>query len=661
MSKIAGALCFRGVRGSRILDAEGRRVVCQASRHKTGLQRQSQELRGFNSFFAKFRPQVPGANLLGSKAREQRRYLRTATCSQESEEEALFEAEGLLRLSTTLDTTKPESAGYDCVVLVCPPEALKSGCQSTLKPLLEAVDAYSAIDAAARTTCAVHPLPGYPGGRLVYSPASATTRDFDDVRGFAEAAQVGVARAIAAGSRCPLLAVHVPDALSSSEKFSKAVEVAALGGLEATYLTPQVAGGSFLCGKRAVDYLGLLVPTETSEGEQMAAEICRWCSCVEHGRSVARDVAGGDPELMSAPNVASYAVNTFESSECVNVGVLESTDAIELTYPLLGAVARASKKIARHAPRVIDLEYVGEGEIEKTIMIVGKGVTYDTGGADLKVGGSMAGMHRDKGGAAATLGLFAALAELRPRGIKVIGKCAMVRNSIGSDSFVSDEVLLSRSGRRVRIGNTDAEGRLAMADLLCHMREMAANEVNPHLLTVATLTGHVVRAYGPNYTAVMDNSTASQESSCVVGAASLAKVGEEWGDPCEISTIRREDFKFVSARYPMQEDLLQSNNAATVNTPRGHQFPAAFMIEVSGLHEHGYNSSEPLPYTHLDVAGSAGSYPSPPTAKTGDDPAREIPQTRCYSSKGPADAAAGAEDFVELEGGAATLPIRSGP
>ena len=76
---------------------------------------------------------------------------------------------------------------------------------------------------------------------------------------------------------------------------------------------------------------------------------------------------------------------------------------------------------------------------------------------------------------------------------------------------MSDEIIKSRAGVRVRIGNTDAEGRMAMADVLCHAKERALQEPNPtHLLTIATLTGHAVRAMGPAYSIILDNGPAAK-------------------------------------------------------------------------------------------------------------------------------------------------------
>lgn len=107
------------------------------------------------------------------------------------------------------------------------------------------------------------------------------------------------------------------------------------------------------------------------------------------------------------------------------------------------------------------------------MFLVGKGVTYDTGGADLKVGGIMVSMSRDKCGAAAVAGFLKVVDLLKPSRLRVVGALCLARNSIGSDCYVSDEVIRARSGQAVRISNTDAEGRMVMADVLCRVRYQA--------------------------------------------------------------------------------------------------------------------------------------------------------------------------------------------
>ena len=104
----------------------------------------------------------------------------------------------------------------------------------------------------------------------------------------------------------------------------------------------------------------------------------------------------------------------------------------------------------------------------------------------------MAGMSRDKCGAADVAGFLKVVSILKPKNIKVIGAMAMVRNSVGSNGYVSDEIITSRAGVRIRVGNTDAEGRTAMVDVLAHMKEKALTEINPHLFTIATCVLSVI-------------------------------------------------------------------------------------------------------------------------------------------------------------------------
>lgn len=211
----------------------------------------------------------------------------------------------------------------------------------------------------------------------------------------------------------------------------------------------------------------------------------------------------------------------------------------------------------------------------------------------------MAGMSRDKGGAAAVAGLIWAAAKLKLPGVRLIAELGVVRNSIGSDAFVTDEIITSHAGVRVRIGNTDAEGRLVLADLLSHLRERAAKCTRPHIATLATLTGHAGRAVGP-YNIALDNGPARD----VAFADQLARIGDQWGDPFEVSRLRREDFDFVAPRSKA-DDVLSCNNLPSSGTARGHQFPMAFLAIASGLVRHGNDSKSPLPFTHIDIGGSA--------------------------------------------------------
>jgi len=138
-------------------------------------------------------------------------------------------------------------------------------------------------------------------------------------------------------------------------------------------------------------------------------------------------------------------------------------------------------------------------------------------------------------------------------------------------------------------------------------RALAEEMKNPHLLTVATLTGHADLACGP-YTSVMDNGPARKKRF----AFTCYEEGQGWGDAFEINTIRREDFEFHKGKSEY-EDVLQCNNAPSTSTQRGHQGPAAFLMMASGLDKHEINSEKPIKYSHLDIAASSGPYPGVPT------------------------------------------------
>jgi leucyl aminopeptidase len=419
-----------------------------------------------------------------------------------------------------------------------------------------------------------------PGGRLVVASTGSLDDDTADVRSFAEAAQAGVARAKKAGARRPLLVVCPVD---GDPRFAHAIEVAALGALSAAW-TPLECRPS---ESEALLGIGLLPAGEAAIGVDGAA-----VGALERARFACRDMTGTEPETMAPEGMADYAERALAGLG-LKVSVERSRDAIHRGFPLVEAVGRASYRVERHHPRIIRIEYQGAGTAERSFFFAGKGVSYDTGGADLKTGGHMAGMSRDMGGAGAVLGLMRWLGESQPAGVRVVGLIGAVRNSVGADAYVSDEIITSRAGVRVRIGNTDAEGRLVLADLLAALREEAATAARPALFSIATLTGHVERAYGP-YTAILENGAARAAG---LGDR-IALAGERFGDPLERSRVRREDYAFIQGRTGA-EDVLSCNTQPSSMTARGHQFPFAFLDLVSGLARRG------LPFAHLDIAGSA--------------------------------------------------------
>jgi len=493
-------------------------------------------------------------------------------------------------LLSKVSPCSPDSDQHDCVVLVSPDLT-----SSPLPGVREALSAQAALDASLSSKGGVLALPSLPAKRLVLSPTGPLDRDYDDLRRFSDAAAEGIKRARSAGSRRPMLAIQGSLPGGSA---SEAALTGLLGALAALYTPLEMRETQGWQEK--VEALGWLGDRATLD-EALA---------IEAGRVVARDIGGSDPERMAAPRVEEYVKETFKGTK-VSVEVVQGQATFETEYPCLAAVNRAASGVARHDGRVLWLTYQGEGEVKKTVYLVGKGITYDTGGADIKAGGIMAGMSRDKCGAGAVAGVLKSLSVVAPPGVKVVGAMAMVRNSVGSNCYVSDEIITSRAGVRLRVGNTDAEGRMAMVDVLARAKELALKDPNPSLMTMATLTGHAVLAVGP-YSAIMDNGPARAKGT----AQAVQAIGNSVGDMFEISTVRREDWDLIKDKSGEFVSILQCNNAPSSRTPRGHQFPAAFMMAVSGLDKHQLSSAQPLPYSHLDVAGSSGDLPHPTTGSS---------------------------------------------
>jgi leucyl aminopeptidase len=473
---------------------------------------------------------------------------------------------------------------YDCLILIS--NTKRSQYFSSVEKHLEA---YANIDARVGQQAVLMVSNDAPNQRVFHVPLHDLERDFDDVRRVFDASREVSKQLVAAGINAPLIEVNLEGLSADTQaRYKEALGVAYLGLCQGLWQPLEARQDLPEQDLEPVKICGLLSADNNYTNRLNATEA---------GKRVARDLCGTEPERMAPPGFANYCVESFKDS-VVDVTVIDDEQVILSEYPLLHAVARASIEVKRHQPRIIRLEYIPEGDITKTLLFAGKGITFDTGGADLKVNGHMAGMSRDKGGAAAVAGFMKAVSLLQPKGVKVVAEIGAVRNSIGAEAFIPDEIITSHAGVRVRVGNTDAEGRMLLGDLLSHLREDAVNEINPELFSVATLTGHAAVAFGP-YTALVENGPARSAKV----SQRWSEAGETWGDPVEPSLSRREDFDFIKPRTKA-DDVLSSNNAPSVSTVRGHQFPMAFLSIASGLDKHAGHTQQPLAFTHVDIAGS---------------------------------------------------------
>lgn len=160
---------------------------------------------------------------------------------------------------------------------------------------------------------------------------------------------------------------------------------------------------------------------------------------------------------------------------------------------LILSVARAST----HEPRFIELIYKPK-KTKKRIVLVGKGLTYDSGGLSLKPADYMTTMKADKGGGCAVLGVMQAIAGLKPD-IEVIGIIGATENMIGGNAYKPDDILRSREGITIEVKNTDAEGRLVLADCLSYAQDLKPD----FIIDLATLTGACVVGLGEYTSGIM--------------------------------------------------------------------------------------------------------------------------------------------------------------
>jgi leucyl aminopeptidase len=255
----------------------------------------------------------------------------------------------------------------------------------------------------------------------------------------------------------------------------------------------------------------------------------------------------------------------------VRVEILDEDKIAELGMGLLLGVARGSSE----PPRLIVFRYDPPGAPEKPVLgLVGKGITFDTGGISIKPAEGMERMKDDMSGGAAVACAMRAIALLKAP-MRVVGVVPATENMPGGRAIKPGDILKSAAGKTVEVINTDAEGRLILGDGLWYARRLGAT----HLVDVATLTGAVVVALGKYTTGLFGNS-------------------EAW-----INTVRRVADRAGDRVWPMPlfddyREQIKSEIADMMNTggrAAGSITAAMFLKEFA----------EGLPWAHLDIAGTA--------------------------------------------------------
>ncbi|MGL6029331.1 MAG: leucyl aminopeptidase [Legionella sp.] len=258
----------------------------------------------------------------------------------------------------------------------------------------------------------------------------------------------------------------------------------------------------------------------------------------------------------------------FEQIECTVMGPEELR---AMGMGLLLAVSQGSDQ----PPRLIDLQYKGGAENEAPIVLVGKGITFDSGGLSIKPANAMDEMKYDMAGAASVLGTIKACALLKLP-VNVIGLIASAENLLGGSAVKSGDIVTSMSGQTVEIINTDAEGRLVLADALTY-----AERYKPEfVIDIATLTGAIIVALGSISTGLMTNDDDLAE---LIAMAAIESQDKVWRMPLEDA--------YQDAIDSPLADMINANFDRTAGSVTAACFLSRF--------------TEKYRWAHLDIAGTA--------------------------------------------------------
>jgi leucyl aminopeptidase len=281
-----------------------------------------------------------------------------------------------------------------------------------------------------------------------------------------------------------------------------------------------------------------------------------------------------EPANVVTPSYLAKRAEEIAKAGGLSLKVLEREDCAKLAMGAYLGVAQGSPE----PPKFIHLTYAPRGRRRRRVTVIGKGITFDSGGLDLKTADGMLRMKDDMSGAAAVLGIFQALTRLKLP-IEVHGLIAATENMPSGTAQRPGDVVRAMNGLTIEIGNTDAEGRLTLADALAY----AAKETQPdEIIDLATLTGAVVIALGQGISGVL----ASHDGLATGVLAAATGAGE-----CMWRLPLHEEYK-----EGLKSDVADLNN---VSSQRG-----AGAI-VAGLFMRDFTSG--IPWAHLDIAGTAFS------------------------------------------------------
>jgi leucyl aminopeptidase len=323
---------------------------------------------------------------------------------------------------------------------------------------------------------------------------------------------------------------------------------------------------------------GATILTEQAEAASAAWEKL---AAVAHGVFVARDLATEPPNVLTPAEFASRIEKLRELG--LTVEVFGPEQMLEWGFGALMGVAQGSAQ----KPRMVVMQWNGGKPGDKPVAFIGKGVTFDTGGISIKPAAGMEDMKWDMAGAGAVTGLMAALAG-RKAAVNAVGLVGLVENMPGSNAQRPGDVVKSYSGQTIEVLNTDAEGRLVLADVLWYAQE----KFDPKFMVdLATLTGAMIVALGHEHGGMFSN---DEDLAAKLLASGLASSEKLWRLP-------------MGPEYDKQlkSDIADMKNIT--GRPGGSITAAQFLARfINGK-----------PWAHLDIAGMAWATKDHPTVPKG--------------------------------------------
>jgi leucyl aminopeptidase len=318
----------------------------------------------------------------------------------------------------------------------------------------------------------------------------------------------------------------------------------------------------------AVERLVLCGPGAASVAEeaQRANVIAAWTNRC-------RDLVNAPPNVCTPTTLAEFAEDAASRFEHMTFSALGPDEIREAGMGAFTAVSRGSE----NPPRLITLSYEPPATTQSDVVLgfVGKAITFDSGGLSLKPADRMEEMKTDMGGGGAVLAAMGAIAELALP-VKVLAVVPSCENMPGGGSYRPGDIITALNGKTIEVTNTDAEGRLILADALTHARRNGAT----HILDLATLTGAIVIAMGDYYAGLYSNDDAWTEE---VQAAAEATGDHVWTMPLH-DTYRR----YIESPYA---DMKNSSEYRQGSPALAARFLQEFVGEG--------------PWAHLDIAGTA--------------------------------------------------------